>query len=578
MKQKKKIYAADLFCGAGGTSSGFINACAELGLEVELVAVNHWETAIATHSLNHPGVIHYDCDLETLDPLDAVKGGYLDVLLASPECTHFSNARGAKPMNEQSRASANYITYWCERLDIRELVIENVREFMTWGPLHRCTCSTTTDVHSSKCQKDRPNKAKQGLYFRKFIRDLEKLGYTVQYRVLCCADYGDATTRKRLFIRASKNGNPTFPEATHSKQPDLFIKERWRAVREVLDLNNLGKSIFNRKKPLSPNTLRRLETGLLRYSGISMVLGQQSGAEARPIDEPAPTVAGAGAIGLAQAFIVPQFSGAPAIPVDQPLGTVTTTSRGIGVAQPFLIPCFGDAPGQSRTHSIDAPLPTQTGSNTFALAQPYIIPQSPNETPSSVDEPLGEINEHSRRIGLAQPFIVSTDNSNANGAQVRSTEEPLQTITTRPAFGVAQPFIVQADMGGSVQSVDEPMNVITSADARGIVQAFLIEYYGTGESYSVDAPLKTQTGKDRFGLVQPRFVHNGKEYVLEIFYRMLTPRELAGAMSFNPDYQFAGTREEVVKQIGNAVPGATAKALSREAILEALSYRKSLAI
>jgi DNA (cytosine-5)-methyltransferase 1 len=183
----KHIYAADLFCGAGGTSQGLVMAANEMDADLTLTAVNHWQVAIDTHSANHPYAQHLCTGLDNVDPRKLVPSGRLNVLCASPECTHFSSARGGKPCSDQSRASAWHILRFAEALYIDNLVIENVREFQSWGPL---------DVTG------RPMKSKRGQLFEQFIASLRALGYRVEWRVLNCADYGDPTTRERLFIIA----------------------------------------------------------------------------------------------------------------------------------------------------------------------------------------------------------------------------------------------------------------------------------------------------------------------------------------------------------------------------------------
>lgn len=423
---------ADMFCGAGGTSTGVLEAAKKLGKKVRLLAINHWDVAISTHSENHPEMPHYNSDLINIDPLKVVPSGRLRLLVASPECTHFSRARGGKPMSKQSRASVKYVLSWMRALDIENAIIENVPEFMDWGPLHRkCNCSVHVDdkdaIHESRCHIGKPVRNRKGEYFHRFIAKLKEIGYNVQWRVLNAADYGDPTTRKRLFIVARKGKPVHFPEPTHHKNGgDMFgSRPRWRTAREIIDWNIKGESIFNRKKPLAENTLRRIWAGLLKYNGKAFVLGQQSGAAPRDVDQPIPTVASAGAISL------------------------------------------------------------------------------------------------------------------------------------------IEPFIVQMDQGGKVCDIDSPMPTITSADAFALAEPFIVEYYGTGQSSSVDEPMKTITGRDRFGLVEPiTLEREGKKYILDVLFRMLQPHELAAAMSFPKGYKFNGTREQVVKQIGNAVPVRLAEALA----------------
>lgn len=557
----KKIFAADLFCGAGGTSAGLLKAARQLGLNVELVAINHWDVAIATHSLNHPGVRHVNSDLEKVDPRLVVPGGKLDLLVASPECTHFSKARGGKPMSKQSRASVKYILRWVGALDVKNVIIENVAEFMDWGPLHRKGPNI-----------DKPIQNRKGEYFHRFIRKMQDHGYLVKWRVLNAADYGDPTTRKRLFVMACKGHPPVFPEATHRQHAgDMFGNYKtWKPAREIIDWSIKGESIFKRKKPLSPNTMRRIMAGLMKFGGKAFVIGQQSGAAPRGVDQPVPTIAAAGAISFIEPFIVTTNWTATnrSLPrsVDDPIPAVTGQGQ-IGLVQPFLIPYHTENGKQKpRSHSVDNPLPTvRAGGVGFGLVEPFVVML--NDTSDthlkssihSVEEPLPTITG-AKHCGIAQPFIMPVNHG--KDLRTHSLNDPMPTVTSVDAWSLIEPFIVQMDMGGSVRSVNEPMNTLTSADARGLVEPFLVEYYGTGGSTSVDEPLKTQTSRDRFGLVQPMtFEHDGKTYVLDIRFRMLQPHELARAMSFPKKYKFHGTREQVVKQIGNAVPVELASAL-----------------
>jgi DNA (cytosine-5)-methyltransferase 1 len=543
--KKKKYYAADLFCGAGGSSSGLLKAARVLGLDIHLVAVNHWALAIATHSLNHPNVHHINSDLEKVDPLDCVPGGKLDLLIASPECTHFSRARGGKPMSKQSRASAKYILKWISVLDVKSIILENVAEFQDWGPLHRKHSKECVSV-SGKCSLkscifSTPIKSRKGEYFHRFIAKVKDHGYQVKYRVLNAADYGDPTTRKRLFIMARKDGIPVFPEPSHGRNAvDMFgTRHAWMPARGIIDWNLKGISIFNRKKSLAPNTMRRIMAGLHKFGGKAFVLGQQSGAAPRSVDQPIPTVAGAGAI----SFI-----------------------------EPFIITTNWTATNRSQPRSMDDPIPTVTGQGSIGLCEPFIIPffgenkkQSPRS--HSIDEPLPTITSQGAG-GLVEPFIIQMD----QGGAFQDIDKPMKTITSADAWALVDPFLVEYHGGKHgdkrTASLDEPLPTQTTANRFGLAEPYLVEYYGTGAASSVEEPLKTQTGKDRFGLVQPLvFDQNGKRYILDIRFRMLQPNELARAMSFPEGYKFEGSREQVVKQIGNAVPVETAAALCRASLI-----------
>lgn len=515
------MQAADLFCGAGGTSTGLLQAAKELKQKVQLIAINHWELAISTHSENHPNVEHYNSDLEKIDPLRVVPSGKLRLLVASPECTHFSRARGGKPMSKQSRASVKYILRWISALDVEDVLIENVPDFETWGPLDRKTML--------------PIKKRKGEYFHRFIRKMQAIGYCVDWRVLNAADYGDPTTRKRLFIIARKKHPVHWPEPTHHKEGgDMFgTRPRWRPAREIIDWTIKGESIFNRKRPLADNTLRRIWAGLLKYGGKAFVIGQQSGSTPRNVDDPIPTVAGKGAISLIEPFIITT--------------NWTDTNR-------------------SQPRSVEYPIPAITSQGQIALIEPFLVEyhngKNSERRTKPVTEPLPTL-DTSNRFGMVEPFIIQMD----MGGRTQSIDDPLNTITSADGRALVEPFILPLEgiyKGNSPRSIDEPLPTITSRGGGALVEPFLVEYYGNGNSSSVDEPIKTLTGRDRFGLVEPlMFQQAGKKYLLDIRFRMLQPHELARAMSFPKNYHFSGNREQIVKQIGNAVPVNLAKALCK---------------
>mgnify|MGYP001218925705 FL=1 len=345
-----RIAAADLFCGAGGTSSGLVAACQALGLDVDLVAVDHWQVAIETHSANLPGARHICARIEAVNPREVVPGGYLRLLCASPECTHHSVARGGRPVSDQARAGAWEIVRWASELFVENILVENVPEFRAWGPVGR---------------RGRPLKSGRGKTFAAWVAALKNLGYAVEWRVLCAADFGDPTTRRRLFVQATRGREAiAWPEPTHNETGDGLA--RWRAAREVIDWGMRGQSIFDRKRPLAAATLRRIETGLRRFGGESagpwiealragkrqrcdgramgaMVIGQQSCAAARDVGAPVPTVSCAGAIALVEPFLV-RFQGSHAgkadadrrvLPLGRPAPTLDTSNR-LGLVEPMM--------------------------------------------------------------------------------------------------------------------------------------------------------------------------------------------------------------------------------------------------
>ncbi|TAK64455.1 MAG: DNA cytosine methyltransferase [Bacteroidetes bacterium] len=500
----KVIYAADLFCGAGGTSTGLKRVCDALGYKLELVAVNHWDRAIETHSANHPFAKHYCEALEGVDPRKAVPGGRLNLLLASPECTHHSDARGGKPINDQSRATAWHVLRWAEALYIETIIIENVEEFKTWGPI------------GADC---RPLKSKKGETFKAFVNALESLDYKVEHRVLNAADYGDPTTRKRLFIIARRGRRKIqFPEPSHTSfgEASLFAKgKRWIPARDIIDWNIPGKSIFTRKKALAPSTMKRIIKGFEKFGGKN-----------------------------AEPYLIILRNHATAQSVDEPLKTITTSGSHFGLVTPFIIRFNGGTSegGLKRVHSLDEPV------GAIATANNY---------------------------GLVEQFIVrfNSGNSRENPNNIIPPGKTISTITGVNNYGLVEPFIVKMDHTGwnncssAVKEMSEPVSTITTKNAHGLVQPFLVRYNGAGSNvFSLDDPLRTVVTKDRFGIVQPVQSEGDEWYGIDILFRMLQRHELAAAMGFPPEYKFCGNGTEIVKQIGNAVPVNTAEALIRECL------------
>ena len=506
----RMIRAADLFCGAGGTTTGLLHACNDLGFRLELTAVNHWPLAIQTHMANHPWARHLCTSLtaidlgetglfpsiDAVDPRKAVPGGKLDVLVASPECTHHSNARGGKPRSDQSRSTPWCILRWADALHPGVILIENVPEFRTWGPLG---------------SKGKPLKSRRGDTYRAFLTALDSLGYRVEDRVLNAADYGDATTRKRLFIQAVRGRRAvTWPEPTHAKAGAGGL-EPWRPARDIIDWRLPGRSIFGRKRPLAANTLRRIATGIKKFWG--------------PLAEP---------------FLVMLYGTNDARSVERPLPTVTAGGGHIGLAEPFLVRYQGGPDSAQRVHSCDEPLPVQDTSNRYGVCEAFLLGQQSCAAPRGVDNPAPTIATKGA-ISLVEPFITSFAHTHKEGPRNYGVDRPLPTQTGTRTFG-----------GGH------------------LVEPFLTKFYGTGGAVPVGDPLGTVTTKERFALVEPGVVElDGERYALDIRFRMLQPHELAAAMSFPDAYAFAGTKDQKVKQIGNAVAVRTARALCHRALAAA---------
>jgi DNA (cytosine-5)-methyltransferase 1 len=693
----------DLFAGSGGTSTGIIDAWKSIGEDVQLFAINHWNVAVATHQKNHPEQRHFCADLDNIDPKEVVPSGKLRALVASPVCTHFSNALGGEPMNKQLRATIKYVMWWVTALSIPDILIENVREFKTWGPLHRThsvSCrnhdhSQLTKKDNNVCHFNRPIKSRKGQYFNHFIHWLELRGYVVEHRLLKCCNYGDATSRERLFIRARQRsfmgGKILWPEATHGdpviiEQPNLFDTHLrpWRTARDILDLEDKGKSIFEPvfgprgNQYLSPNTMRRIFSGFFKFNAPfilpnegfyrgnaprpldkplnTVTAGRGAGnvvspylvefhGEARPstvrakeIDDPMPTIATNHTPALAQPYLIQYHGTSLANAIDAPIPSHPASGNHLGMAtpDPFLVGTAHKGANGSYAYPSDRPLPTITTQNEHGVVtpEPFLVHYRGSSTANDVDRPLPTqtAKEH---FALAQPatiqshidpFLLGIRGGNDGYLRASAADEPLPTVTTSPAMAVLNSCLIHLDHTNDLnaRAIDRPVPTLTSADALGLIvpvnhgkddrrahelsrpfpaitsvdawglaeylvefhgdknskprtrttkkplptqdtsnrfglaQPYIVKYYGTGGETSTAEPLPTVTGKERFALCVP--VTDG--YILvDILFRMVKWQELARAHS-QDNYQFEGSREEIVKQIGNSVPRMTALALA----------------
>lgn len=306
----KPLRIADLFCGAGGTSTGAAQAARSLGYSVELTAINHWDRAVATHTANHPDARHLCASVDSLNPRHLYPDGRLDVLWASPECTHHSRARGGKPMNDQSRATAWCVTRWADALKPSAIMVENVPEFAEWGPLG---------------DDGKPVIGQKGRTFFAWVETLRALGYTVDWRELCAADYGDPTTRTRLFVQAVRGDRRiVWPQPTHAPDANLWGLPRWRPAAEIIDWSIPTLAIADRKRPLAPKTMARIREGLRKFDG-SFIVAMEHGGRTVNTASPLPTVTCAK--GGAFALVVEYYGNGQARPVTDPLPTVTCNDR-----------------------------------------------------------------------------------------------------------------------------------------------------------------------------------------------------------------------------------------------------------
>lgn len=356
--------AVDLFAGAGGWSHGWRVAT---GRE-PLLAVNHCAHAVHLHRLNHPATEHYLEDVWTVDPRRAVDDRRIDWLHGSPDCTHFSRAKGGKPREQKIRALAWVLVEWARAVRPRVLSLENVAEFATWGPLD---------------DDGQPIKERSGETFGEFVSALRALGYAVDWRVLCAADYGAPTIRRRLFLLARCDGAPIcWPQPTHGDpaKQDLFSAglRPWRTAAECIDWSLPCPSIFGRKRPLAPATCRRIAAGIVRFvlQGQPFIVTCNHGKDGfrgQSLDRPMNTVtASRDAHGLVAAFLQQHFTGMVGKPLRVPVPTITARDHHSLVAA-HLSALRGTQPSHLHGDPLDAPLRTvSAGGQHHALVAAFL--------------------------------------------------------------------------------------------------------------------------------------------------------------------------------------------------------------
>lgn len=529
----------DLFCGAGGTSTGVEKARLENEQCAKVIAcVNHDANAIASHAANHPDALHFTEDIRKLElspmveHLAKCKAQYPDayiVLWASLECTNFSKAKGGQPRDADSRTLAEHLFRYIEAIEPDYIQIENVEEFMSWGDMD---------------ENGKPISMDKGRLYQKWVHNVKKYGFDFDYRILNAADYGAYTTRKRFFGIFAKKGLPiTFPEPTHCKngRKDMFSSlERWKPVKEVLDFSDEGETIF-RAKPLAEKTLERIYAGLVKFvaGGKDAFLVKYNSMSrtgkynAPGVDEPCPVVATQNRLGVAQVcFLSKQFSGHPEsknVSVEEPAGTITCRDHHAFVSAHY---------GNGFNRSVNEPSATVTTKDRLSLVTPRFIANeySGGGQHTSIDNICPAIlTNPKQKLITCKPWIMNTSFSNIGS----SIEEPAQTITANRKWH----YLMNPQFNSAGRSVDNPCFTLIARMDKMPPYLVVTE---TGrvavEIYDTDSPM-TRKIKEFMALYG----------IVDIKMRMLRIPELKKIMGFPEDYMLIGTQADQKKFIGNAV-------------------------
>ena len=561
-----KLLYIDLFCGAGGTSTGVEYArlngekCAKV-----IACVNHDPNAILSHAANHPDTLHFTEDIRTLEltpliqHLNKMRTQYPEayvVLWASLECTNFSRAKGGQPRDADSRTLAEHLFRYIEAINPHFIQIENVEEFMCWGAL---------DENGKPVSKD------QGSDYMRWVSNVRSYGYSFDWRVLNAADFGAYTSRKRFFGQFAKVGLPiAFPAQSYAKYGDeggMFHQyKKWKAVREVLDLDDDGESIFAKKKPLCEKTLERIYAGLVKFVAggkkrheawiLKYNSMKQNHHNAPSIDEPCPTVACQNRLGLVKCqFLSKQFSGDPSgknIGLEQPAGSVTCKDH-----HAFVTAYYGNG----FNSSIDEPSPTLTTKDRISLVTTqFLDSQYGNGTPASVDSPSPTVvNNPKQSLVTCKPWVMNTNFNNVGS----SIDEPAPVVTANHKYH----YLMNPQFASAGGSVDNPcFTLIARMDKMPPYLITTKEGVVGIAIYEDDSPWtrKVKEFMAMYGIV-------------DICMRMLKIVELKKIMGFPADYTLIGTQAEQKKFIGNAVEVNMSRVLC-EALCKRLTKQKAIAV
>ncbi len=610
----------DNFAGGGGASTGIELA---LGRPVT-VAINHDPAAILMHKTNHPYTEHLQDSVWNINPEEICAGRPVGLAWFSPDCKHFSKAKGAALVDKNIRGLAWIVLKWAGTVRPRVIMLENVEEFKTWGPV----------------RKGKPIKAKTGQTFEKWKQQLSDLGYKIEYRELVAADYGAPTTRKRFVLIARCDGKPiVWPQRTHAPADSEEVKsgncKTWVSAAEIIDWSLPCPSIFETSKqikekyglkalrPLKPNTLRRISRGIDKFVIknqkpfiIPVGYGEKKGQKPRvnDITEPLGTVVSTVKHNVVDPILIPysvqvNHGGADRIKSldDKPMNTITA-KHGYGVSKAILTPYVLNHKFNNVPEDVSKPLSAITAVNSHEIVEPVLAPLTmhnhTNAGGTHIKDPINTITTAGAQMLISPSLIQYHTEQTSKEKRVYSFDEPIKTIDSTPRYGIAAAHLTQYFKGDHYHGPTEPLHTVTTEIREGVTLAHLAEFKGMDIGQRVNVPLRTVMTKDIFGAVYTRLEKiannvdlkywpqvremlnvycdywiaddeililtiNGVDYFIsDIGLRMLTPKELYAAQGFPKDYKiekdYTGRpypKSHQVARCGNAVCPPMAKAL-----------------
>ncbi|MBQ3146813.1 MAG: DNA cytosine methyltransferase [Oscillospiraceae bacterium] len=566
----------DNFAGGGGASTGIELAA---GRPVA-IAINHDPDAILLHKTNHPYTEHLQASVWDVDPVEVCKGRPVGLAWFSPDCKHFSKAKGAALRDRKIRGLAWIVLRWAGTVRPRVIMLENVEEFQTWGPV----------------RKGKPVKKHSGKTFKQFIKQLEELGYVVEYRELIAADYGAPTTRKRFALIARCDGKPiVWPERTHAPRDSEEVKtgqlKPWRSAAEIIDWTLPNYSIFDSKqeikerygvnaiRPLADNTLRRVIRGVDKFtikSGKPFIVQQKFANAAQSVDRPLTTVTAVGSHEVARPIMAPfTFSntgGSVGSAANEPVHTIRSAGGQV-LSAANLIQYHTEQTEKVRGQSVRDPIQTVDAANRYGLASAQLVEYYGNGNPLDAVQPLHTVTAHDREAVVCA-HIDKYFNGEYKGCGDR-VGDPLSTVTALPRHGLCSAHVVKFKGQELGQHPTDTLNTITAqgleyAECRAVL-AKVEQGRDLGRWPQIRELLNKYCGYDlKEDEIILLIIRGIAYFIADITLRMLTPRELYNAMGFPVDYQIekdymgnAYGKNKQVARCGNAVCPPLAEAMVR---------------